>query len=472
MGNHVKTEASDSYWRSLVKGLERLSPYAGMIWAALSVAAWWQGSHLASYLFLATAYLYGCAFLLCLPQHRLRFRYPLIGIAGVATIAWLAFQIGEDYRAGQGIAATPARTGETLVLLARFDNRGGSNDNFTRRLQTRLDAEIEQSSLTHVRLEAIDVSSASVGDRVTARTLGARHGAALVIWGWYDEREVHADVVAVPGETDAVDDAIASDAAIVLREGLPGGINFLTSFVAGLLWATQEDPGEARLAFDAAEAEGSDTTAGLDGLYFYRALALQRLGADPKLALDDFTRAIAANPEMGAAYFGRARARVEQGAPATETFADYTRAVQLERRLIPFAYRQLRDLPTPWPDPPVLALIANGMRAYALGDREQAIEQLTAAITADAHYAAGYYLRGRVYHVRGEFDAAISDYTRFLNGAGAYPREWVADAHYARALALRSLEMDAQAIADFDAYLELIPLDSPLRAYAELYAQP
>ncbi len=477
----MRTQQVESFGDSLGESLESIAPYAGLTLAVLSALSFAQGSHIASYIFLVVADLFLAGFILRWFAHKELERDLLLVGLSIAVFAWLGFNLLKDYREGQGVVVAPARNGETLILLTQFDKRGTREIDLSRRIHARLKAEIERRALPNVRLEIVDTSRVRVGDRTAARRLGQQHRATFVIWGWYDDLDVHPDFVIVPDGSPGQDlprltelSTTEVDTAFLIREGLPDELSYMALFVVGQLLIRQDRLDEARDAFDVAEdnARAAKVSSGIGSLYFQRAIVLHWLGSDLNLVVDEYTRAIEKSPSLAPAYYYRSLARTARADAPALIFADYARAVELDPRLIPFAYFSTRDLPTPLPHSSLaLSKVREGLRAYALGDFDQTIDLLTEAIAAAEAYDVSYYFRARAHHVRGDLRLALADYTRFLDTTRSYPPLYAAYTHYARALAHRSLNMPNLAAEDFDLFLKLAPLDDPFRTPAEYYRQ-
>ncbi len=469
---------SDPFWTSLTKTLDDISHYAGLLFAIISALTFAQGSRITSYIFLVVAYVFVAAFITRWLARKEAQRNLALAALSVATFTWLGYNIFQDVRALQGIVVTPARSGETLILLSDFDRRGTRGIDFTTRIRDRLSDEVQKAKLKDVRIETIAVTQARVGDRTAARVIGARHNATFVLWGWYDDLDIHPDLIVVPdgaftqGVPRLSDFSPTNvDTAFLIREGLPDEVSYVTLFVMGQLLVRADRLDDARNAFATAEdnANAAKVSAGLDALTFYRAVVLQLLDADPNLVIDAYSRAIELNPEFAAAYYDRSTAREARGDAPDQVFADYAKAVDLEPRLIPFAYFSTRDLPAPLPRQPALSKLQDGIHAYSVSDYDTAIEAFNATLANDPSYAATYYFRARVHHVRREFQLAIDNYTRFLDASATVPAPYAAYAYYARALAYRALNQRDRAAQNFDAYLQNAPASDPFRADAEFY---
>jgi tetratricopeptide (TPR) repeat protein len=93
-----------------------------------------------------------------------------------------------------------------------------------------------------------------------------------------------------------------------------------------------------------------------------------------------------------------------------------------------------------------------------VGEHKRAIRDFSQAIRIDPDYAAAYYGRGIALYHRHRRMSSIADFTAVIRIDPRY-----AHAYYARGNVRRELGDRDSAIADFDRYLDLAPLDDPLR---------
>jgi len=111
-------------------------------------------------------------------------------------------------------------------------------------------------------------------------------------------------------------------------------------------------------------------------------------------AIQDYTRAIALDPEGGEAFLNRGNVYSNKG--------EYDRAIQHYTRAIAL-------------DPDYAEAFYNrGIALHEMGEYDRAIEDYTRAIALDPDDAPAYNNRGVVYASNGEYDAAIEDYDRAI----------------------------------------------------------
>ncbi|MCP2727674.1 tetratricopeptide repeat protein, partial [Symplocastrum sp. BBK-W-15] len=105
-----------------------------------------------------------------------------------------------------------------------------------------------------------------------------------------------------------------------------------------------------------------------------------------------------------------------------------------------------------------LTLVTLGVSAYAGDDWDNAIKQLTAALSEGKANKAAldpafiYFYRGTAYNNKGDFDLAITDYNKAIQ---LNPK--LAEAFYNRGVAYGSLMKYNSAIADYNKALKLNP---------------
>lgn len=114
----------------------------------------------------------------------------------------------------------------------------------------------------------------------------------------------------------------------------------------------------------------------------------------PYKALRDFNQAIALNPDLPAAYNNRANYYAAQGAKES-AIADYDRTIDLN----PFHIR---------------ARINRAVTLRELGRYDVALDSLEEALLFRQMTGEVYAERGRTYHLRGDWNCAVSDYRHAL----------------------------------------------------------
>ena len=190
------------------------------------------------------------------------------------------------------------------------------------------------------------------------------------------------------------------------------------------------------------------------------------------LAIEEYTEAIALDPQYADSYNKRGLAYVAKG-DLDRAIADFDRAIALDPQYVdPYtnrgnAYyakgefdRAIADHDQAIALDPQLALsYTNRGAAYgAKGDLDRAIADYDQAIALDPQLALAYNYRANANDDKGEFDLAIADYGQAI----ALDPEY-AEAYYDRGIAYgRKAEFD-RAIADYDQAIALDP------EYAEAY---
>lgn len=117
----------------------------------------------------------------------------------------------------------------------------------------------------------------------------------------------------------------------------------------------------------------------------------------------------------------------------------------------------------------VKLLLKEANAASEAGDKDKAMKLANEAVTADSVEPEAYYVRGRLYDEKRDFEKAVSDYTEVLklasNASGVYQR---------RGEALFKLGRFKECILDFDKFIELVPGQEPhhwQRGIAYYYAK-
>ena len=116
---------------------------------------------------------------------------------------------------------------------------------------------------------------------------------------------------------------------------------------------------------------------------------------DYRGAIEDYTRALALNPQLVGAYNDRgvAHARLGEFGPA---IADFNQAIVLDQDYAVGYYNR-------------------GLTYRSKGEWDLAIQDFTSAVNLDPEYAVGYFGRGLSYWVKDERDLAIQDFTSAID---------------------------------------------------------
>jgi tetratricopeptide (TPR) repeat protein len=164
------------------------------------------------------------------------------------------------------------------------------------------------------------------------------------------------------------------------------------------------------------------------GLLYYK-------NGNGKIALEDFTRAIELQPEVGDNFRERGWTYRALGA-SNRAIADFTHAIELQAQDYD-SYRR---------------------RAWTyreLGNLEGALEDFTRAIELQPDNGPSYYGRGRVNYVLGNHTAGVSDFTHAIELQPEIDRHY-----FGRGVNYFTLGDYAGALADFNRAIELEPKNS------------
>ncbi|UIX33313.1 tetratricopeptide repeat protein [Streptomyces sp. GQFP] len=198
-----------------------------------------------------------------------------------------------------------------------------------------------------------------------------------------------------------------------------------------------------------------------------------RMGREYEKALGEYEQAVALDPELERAYYGRGVTRAEQRDYAA-AIADLDRADELApdtarvlfvrgdyHRILGHHEKAVRDLDRAVALGPDLAgaWASRGVARHGTGDTEHALADLDRALELDPEHVWALVRRARVHRSRGDRDGQLADLDRAV--ALGPELAWVA---CERGDALRVADRDADALADYDRALELDP------AYASAYA--
>jgi len=198
-----------------------------------------------------------------------------------------------------------------------------------------------------------------------------------------------------------------------------------------------------------------------------------RMGREYEKALAEYEQAVALDPGLERAYYGRGVTHAEQRDYAA-AITDLDRADELApdtarilfvrgdyHRILGHHEEAVRDLDRAVVLGPDLAgaWASRGVTRHGTGDTEHALADLDRALELDPEHVWALVRRARVHRSRGERDGQLADLDRAV--ALGPELAWVA---CERGDALRVADRDADALADYDRALELDP------AYASAYA--
>lgn len=285
-----------------------------------------------------------------------------------------------------------AEPGETLIVIAEFVGKGHEEAFFEEELQIQLEQEIAEAGLREVRVAWLANTTIQPGPdaEAEAHRLAARYGAALVIWGRYDETGLRAFFTfteslfayrdpAAP-QTTTVREVFGPDRdfVAVVNRHLPRHVEYFVFLILAYLRYWSNDKEGALAALDRAIGATAELAGpppeGLAHAYFYRANIQAAFRQDRPAAIADYRRALELDRRFGAAAFNLGQAlrtlgntrRAESDRPAAEEA--YRRAVD--------AYDTALSID---PDDPG-AYEARGLARFALGEHERAADDLRTAL--------------------------------------------------------------------------------------------
>ncbi|MDX3752658.1 tetratricopeptide repeat protein [Streptomyces sp. AK08-02] len=198
-----------------------------------------------------------------------------------------------------------------------------------------------------------------------------------------------------------------------------------------------------------------------------------RLSGAYERALGEYEQALALDPELERAYYGRGVTRAEQRDYAA-AITDLDRADRLApdtarvlfvrgdyHRILGHHEEAVRDLDRAVALGPDLAgaWASRGVTRHGTGDTEQALADLDRALELDPEHVWALVRRARVHRSREEHDRQFADLDRAVALGPELAWVWCQ-----RGDALRVAGRDTEALADYDRALELDP------AYASAYA--
>jgi len=382
--------------------------------------------------------------LLALPErYRTRQpRYPkYYKVARLGLVLILLGTIGAGYFLSRRIVELENKV---VVLIADFDGPDPNNYRVTEQLVVELNASLQDYD--DVIIQPLNRTITEQEGSQTARQLGERYHADLVLWGWYgltgsdvlltlhvENLVTSACLPVEPSEICQTRAALFEIESFTLQQWVGGQMAALVHFVSGIIHYEAGDYEEAIRRFTSALAGGEwvEDIIGQDVLFFYRGTA-QAFLSQYEQAIADFDRAIQLDPQDAKAYSNRGAAYADLG-QYEQAIADFDQAIQI--------------------NPQYAEVYTNRGAAYAgLGQYEQAITDYDRAIQLDPQYAEAYYNRGVAYADLSRYEQAIADYDRAIQ---INPQD--AEAYYNRGVAHYKLGQYEEAIADYDRAIQINP---------------
>jgi tetratricopeptide (TPR) repeat protein len=317
--------------------------------------------------------------------------WGLIGLAVIFAVTTLI--ITGVIKLPAPLAFSPAKAGESLIIVANFEDRSGGKYQGIDPAQyvyEQLAARAKSDKLD-VRVERLR----QVVDDNTARTIGNVYSATLILWGWYDVLTITPRI-----EQIRVSDCCNSTAGekrfsiadssrieFTIVQDLPSYTTYLVLFMLGLDRSTHDDLQRALDYFQAAITYNGNV-ASLPEIYLQRGNVYYRI-PDFERAIADYDKAIQLNPADANAFNNRGVVYAARG-DYSSAVADLTQAIQLE------------------PDNPV-AYYSRGNVYVLSGGYDEAIADLDKVLQLRPDSPETYFSRGRIYTLKGDLRRAKTD---------------------------------------------------------------
>ncbi len=299
-------------------------------------------------------------------------------------------------------AFAPASAGQSLIIVADFDDRSGGKHQGVDPAQyiyEKLVAQAQADKLG-VRIERLR----QVVDDSTARPTGQVYSATLVLWGWYDAltitpRMERIKTVSTYHSTEEGQHLSLADPEKVefsIVTDLPSQATYLMLFTLGVDEHTTGDNDQALTYLNSALAaipQDIEVSTNPSEAYFFCG-KIHYIATEYQAALADYNRALELNLEYEAAYNNRGITYYSMG-KYQAALADYTRALELDPE-------------------DAIAYLNRGGTYCVIGEYETALADCNRALELNPKLAEAYGNRGVTYFTMGKYNAALADFTRAL----------------------------------------------------------
>jgi len=341
--------------------------------------------------------------LLALPE-RYRTRQPRYPkhykLALLLLILILLGTIGAGYFLSRRIVELEKKV---VVLIADFDGPDPDSYRVTEQLVVELNASLQ--GYDDVIIQPLNRIITEQEGSQTARQLGERYHADLVLWGWYGVTgsdallTLHIENLSqstyLPLEASGLSQsqvAVAEIESFTLQRCLAGQMTALVYFVSGVIrYEAQDYEGAlSRLSDALEESVWAEDLVAQVVVFFYRGNAYADLNRYEE-AVADYDRVIQINQQHAEVYNNRGIVYADLG-QYEQTIADYDRAIQINPQFAE-AYNN------------------RGIAYRNLGQSEQAIADYDHAIQINPQFAEAYSNRGNAYADLGQYQRRPSPTT-------------------------------------------------------------
>ncbi|MDZ4719666.1 MAG: tetratricopeptide repeat protein [Roseiflexaceae bacterium] len=387
------------------------------------------------------------------------------------------------------LAFATEQAGETLIIVAPFYHPNGvPDDDEAHLIKEAIRQQAQSLNVAHLRVEVDDGPPIRAENKDSARVLGERYQASMVIWGSntrpqltinyfhlrqpdFDAAQVKLQESGAQGRTQLVN---PSAYAGFITNDAPKSMAFLSLFAVGQSAYINEDYARATQIIGKILDQLQDVhlkPPGTADAYFRLGWLYQAPGQEKEVgrAISAYNQALDFDPTDAAAYNNRGTARKNKG-DLDGAIADYNQTIALEPKSAD-AYNNrgtarytkgdldgaLADFTQAIALNPKLALAYTnrGTARKAKGDLDSALADYNEALDLDPKLALAYTNRGTARKAKGDLDSAIADYTQALT---LNPTD--AAAYYNRGVARKAKGDFKGAIADFNQAIVLDPTDA------------
>ena len=305
------------------------------------------------------------------------------------------------------MAFAPAREGESLIIVANFEDRSEGKYKGIDPAQyifEELQRHAKQASL-QIRVERL---REGVNDN-TVRAIGKKYACTLLIWGWYDALTITSRLEQIQTvRCSPTDDLKRLSLTEIDRfefnitTDLPSQTSYLTLLTLGLERYGNRKYEDALSLLNSAISVASAPNVSVNPSEAYRARGSVYYATKKYAkALSDYEESIRLRPSYSGGYICLARAYSNRG--------DYRSAIALYNRLIEIE----PDNATYYHDRG-LSYAADGQKEQAQVDFDKAMKLFAEAIRSNPSDASSYRGRGFAYLSLGDLDNAIRDFTDAL----------------------------------------------------------
>jgi tetratricopeptide (TPR) repeat protein len=386
------------------------------------------------------------------------------------------------------------RPDELSILVAPFIARVETRD-VQERISKALERELASKNISNVRVHSLP-KEIQVRDRKSAEGLAQKYGAALAIWGSYDESGFWGHVTPNPTlNLQSVDTELEKkfintpeDFNVYINDSLQGEMSYFVDLAIGQLYMNDRQSELAREFFDRALelAHRHVITQGLDVLYVSRGNVNFDGMYDYEGAIIYYTRAIEINPSYSEAYYYRGEAYAQGIIGLENAVSDYSEAIKLKPdfaeaylgRAEAYIWMSQEERHGAAVLGPLYELLESKPPPVPQTYWDQALSDLTKAVELRENDAGIYLERSALYYELERFNEVIADCDRAISILDAQRRNlmWRSEmekrallgglygkAYLQRGKAYLRKHNASQAFADFDQAIRIDPL--PVEAY-------